>query len=360
MFGDMATDGVLFTSCSKISCTIHIGQLEYPHFPYTYFWVNFPIVTTGWSVTFILTLSTSKTTLDWSWSSSTYFIPDNLYMDTSSDLLRRLSAYRRRWFGFFSGMAFVFYLLHIPGKTLICLHSNTFRFPFYASGCYTHLAGHIWCLLFCIRYLIMGDSSHLCSIFFHIWHLISHIFRGESPHLCHLLFLLSKYIFCLSEYSTPRTFCLIKFCINLVFRLSYFMEGIKPRLYHCLGWLLPCLRKIVLHKMHILTTVLTFSLYNLFQYINLFLVVVDGMLFIICLIIFISFEVLDLLLQICHYHLQYILHNDIVPFILVILLVWNGCILASNGCILAPFSPLVTLMFHLYFLTSYRQGFICG
>ena len=67
-----------------------------------------------------------------------------------------------------------------------------------------------------------------------------------------------------------------------------------------------------------------------------------------------------MVLQICHSTLVSILSNNIGPFVLVFILVWNGCILASNGCILALFSPLGALLFHFYLLASCHQGFSCG
>ena len=55
-----------------------------------------------------------------------------------------------------------------------------------------------------------------------------------------------------------------------------------------------------------------------------------------------------------------LISNDIGPFVLFVVLIWNGCILASNGCILTSFSPLDALLFHFYLLASCRQGFSCG
>ena len=89
--------------------------------------------------------------------------------------------------------------------------------------------------------------------------------------------------------------------------------------------------------MHLLTPVLTLSLHNLFQYVNLFLTGFYGTLVILCLIVGIGFELLDMVLLIYHSPLISFLSNNIGPFVLVVVLVWNGFILASNGCILVPF-----------------------
>ena len=55
-----------------------------------------------------------------------------------------------------------------------------------------------------------------------------------------------------------------------------------------------------------------------------------------------------------------LISNDIGPFVLFVVLIWNGCILASNGCILTSFSPLDALLFHLYPLASCLRGLSCG
>ena len=112
--------------------------------------------------------------------------------------------------------------------------------------------------------------------------------------------------------------------------------------------------------MHLLPTVLTFIPHHTFQYVNLFLVGINETLFILCLIVCLGFDVLDLVLQICHSTLIYLLRNYPGPFILFVILVWNGCTLASNGFILASFLPLDTLLLHFYPLLSCHQGFSFG
>ena len=67
----------------------------------------------------------------------------------------------------FSDMAF-FWILPLPGKTLICLWLNIFHFRFHAVVCYPHLLWHICCLLFHISHITTGESSRLCSLLFHI------------------------------------------------------------------------------------------------------------------------------------------------------------------------------------------------
>ena len=73
-----------------------------PSFHVSLFFSNLPIVTSVWAVTFSLALISSQTTLDRSWPSSADFIISNIDMDTSSDILMRLSTSRWRWFEFFS------------------------------------------------------------------------------------------------------------------------------------------------------------------------------------------------------------------------------------------------------------------
>ena len=135
----------------------------------------------------------------------------------------------------FSETAFIFYLLPLPGKTLICLPLHLFYFRFHAAYFPPHLMGHLCCLLFHTSHLTTGDSSHLCRLLLHLCHLLSHIFRGVSPHLGHLPFLLSKHLFCLLADRTPGLFRLIKFCIHLVFHFSDLVSDIKTCLYHSLS-----------------------------------------------------------------------------------------------------------------------------
>ena len=106
--------------------------------------------------------------------------------------------------------------------------------------------------------------------------------------------------------------------------------------------------------------ILTFSFNNIFQYVKLFLVGVNEALVIWCLILFLSFGVFDLFLQIYHSTLIYLLRNFLGSFILFVIFVWNGCILASNEWILASFPSLDTLLFQLYLLDSCHQGFSHG
>ena len=112
--------------------------------------------------------------------------------------------------------------------------------------------------------------------------------------------------------------------------------------------------------MYILTPVLTLILHHLFQYVNLLLEVVNVTLVIWCLIVCLGFDVLDLVLQICHYPLISVISNYLGPFILVVIIFWNGCIIASSGCILAYFSLFNALLFHFYLLASCRWGFSCS
>ena len=229
----------------------------------------------------------------------------------------------------------MFYLLYLHFKTIICLCLHLFHFRFHAAGVSPHLRGHLCCLLFHISHLTTGDSSHLFRLFFHICNLISHRFRGELPHLIQLFFLLGKLLCWLLADSTPRIFCLLKICIQIILHLSDLAAGITPCLCHCLSWLLPCLNQLILQTMHLLPPFLTFSLNHIFQYVKLLLAVVNGTLVILCIIVCLGFEVLDLVLQICHFTLISILWNYLGPFILVVVLVWNGCILVLKGCILA-------------------------
>ena len=64
----------------------------------------------------------------------------------------------------FSEMVFMFYLLPPPGKTLICLRLHLFHFGFHAACFSPHLTGHLCYLLFHIRHLTTGDSSHPCIL----------------------------------------------------------------------------------------------------------------------------------------------------------------------------------------------------
>ena len=109
-----------------------------------------------------------------------------------------------------------------------------------------------------------------------------------------------------------------------------------------------------------ISTVFAFSLHHLFRYINIFLSGVDVTLVIWFLVVFIVFGVLYLVLQICHSPLIYPLSNYLGPFVLLFIIVWDGCILASNRCIVVSFSPIDALMFHFYLLTRCQQGFSCG
>ena len=252
------------------------------------------------------------------------------------------------------------YLLPLSNKTLICLCLQNFHLRFHAADFSPHLVGHLYCLIFHTSHLTTDDLYQLSRIFLYLFHLLIHIFRGESLHLIHLLFLFSKFLCCLLVASTPSIFHLLKICTHLIILLGNLEAGIAPYLCHCLSWLLPCLIQLLLQTIHILPLVLTFSLHHLFQYVNLFLAGVNGTLLVWCFIVFLGFEVLDLVLQIYHTPLISILINEIGPFVLVIILVWNGYILASNGCILALFHPLEALLFYLYHLMSCRQGFSCG
>ena len=67
-----------------------------------------------------------------------------------------------------------------------------------------------------------------------------------------------------------------------------------------------------------------------------------------------------MVLQIFHSSFISLLRNDIAPFTLIVIPVWNRCILASNRCILTSFSPLDALMFRFYLMESFCQGFSCG
>ena len=187
------------------------------------------------------------------------------------------------------------------------------------------------------------------AVFFHIVHILSHIMRVKSPHLCRLLFLVSKYILCMLEASTPHIFCILSLCIHLLLHLRYFASGITPCLCHCIVLLLSCLRQLLLQTTHILPPVLTFSLHHLFQYVNLFLVGVNGVLIILCLMVCLGFEVSELMLHICHSPLQFFLCNYIGPFILVVIFVCNGCMLAF-------FSPLDAILLHFYIMESRFQA----
>ena len=170
------------------------------------------------------------------------------------------------------------------------------------------------------------DFSSISAIF------SNHIFRGESPYLSHLLFLLSKCLCCLSVASMHRLFCLLSLCIHLIFHLRYLTAGITPPLCQCTIWFLNCLSEILIQIIYLLPPILTFSLHNLFKYVNLFLAGVYGKLVIWCLIVCLGFEFLDLVLQICHFSIIYLLRNYHVPFVLVIFVVCNVCILTLNRC----------------------------
>ena len=112
--------------------------------------------------------------------------------------------------------------------------------------------------------------------------------------------------------------------------------------------------------MCLLPPVLTFSLHNLFQYVKLFLAGVNGTLVILCLIVSLGFEVLDLVLHICQSHLISLLSNDLGLLFLFVIIVWNGCILVTNRCILASFSLLDALLFHFYLLAICLLVFRCA
>ena len=119
----------------------------------------------------------------------------------------------------------MFYLNLLPSKTLICLCLHLFHLRFHAVGFSPNIMGHLCWLLFYIIHLTTGDSSCLIRIFFDLCHILSHSFRGESMHSTHLLFLLSKYLCCLLAASTPRIFCLFKFCIYLIFHFISLAVG---------------------------------------------------------------------------------------------------------------------------------------
>ena len=227
-------------------------------------------------------------------------------MDTYSDILRRLLTSQRCWFALFK-MIFMFYFLLFPGKTLVYLNLHLSRFRFHAAGCSPHLTGHFCCILFHISYIKTGNLSHLCIIFLSLCHHLSRLNRVKSPHLCHLL---------------------------------------------------TCLRQILLQTMHILSLILRFILYHLFQCVNLLLAGFNVMLVIWYPIVCLGFEVLELVIQIYHSTLQSLLWNYPVPFVLVVFIVWNGWTIVSNRCILASFSPLNALLFRFYLMSSRWQALI--
>ena len=169
----------------------------------------------------------------------------------------------------------MFYLNLLPSKTLICLCLHLFHFRFYVACCSLHIAGHILCLPYHIIHLTMVDLSRLYGIFFYFCHRLIHIFRGELPHLIQILFLFRNELCCLLEASTSHLFFLLKFSMHLVFHFRYLVVGIKPFLYHCIRLFSPCLSQLLLHTMHILPPVLTFSLHHLFLYVKLFMVGVN-------------------------------------------------------------------------------------
>ena len=82
--------------------------------------------------------------------------------------------------------------------------------------------------------------------------------------------------------------------------------------------------------MRLLPPVLTFSFHHLFQYVNLFLAGVNVTLVILCLILILGFEVLDLVLQIYHSPLISLISNYPGPFVLVVILVWNARNFGTN------------------------------
>ena len=281
-------------------------------------------------------------------------------MGTSSYLLRRLLTSRRCWSSFFLRWHSCFTSsLSLPRHSYASAFTFL-NFLFHAADFNPHTTGHIYFLLFHISHLKTVDSYHLCSILFHLYHLLSHSFRGESPHLSHLLFILSKYFCYLLVDSTPCIFCIIIVCIHLIFHFISLTAGITPCFFHCISWLIPCLSQLLLQTMHLLTPILTFSLHHLFQHVNLFLAGVNVTLVILCLIVCLGFEVLDIVLQIYHYTIISRLSNYLGPFFLVVILVWNGCILALNRFILVSFSPLYALLLHFYLMTSCLWGFSCG
>ena len=220
-------------------------------------------------------------------------------------------------------MAFLFYLIPLPGKSLICLRLQKFHFQFHAAGFPPHLTGHLFWILFHISHFTIGDSFHLCKILFHLCHLLIHIFLFKSPHLRHPLFLHRKYLCCLSAPSIYHLFLFLKFCIHLVFHFSDLAVGITSRLCHCLRWILLCLSQLHLQTMHFFPSVLKFSLHHYFQYCNLFLARVNGTLVIKYLMVCLGFKVLDMVLQICYSPLISFLSKNLGPFVLVVILVLN-------------------------------------
>ena len=89
--------------------------------------------------------------------------------------------------------------------------------------------------------------------------------------------------------------------------------------------------------MHIFPPFLILRLHYLFQYVNIFLAGVNVALVIWCLIVCLGFELLDLLIQICHSPLISLLKNYPGPFFLFVIFVCNWCIIASNRCIITTF-----------------------
>ena len=67
--------------------------------------------------------------------------------------------------------------------------------------------------------------------------------------------------------------------------------------------------------MYLLPPILMFILHHLFQYVNPFLAGVNGTLVIWCLIVYLGFVVLDIVLQICHSPLIFLISNDLIHFL---------------------------------------------
>ena len=166
--------------------------------------------------------------------------------------------------------------------------------------------------------------------------------RGKSPHLCHFIFLLSNYLCCLLAARKPHLFYIISL-----------FGGEHHTSYLPLSQLTSSLSRPT-HPSYNASSVARPHVHppSPLPICHIFLAGVNVMLVIWCLIVCLGFEVLDLVLHICHSPIQSLLCNYIGPFFLVVLLVWNRCILAS-------FSPLNTLLFHFYILVIRQQALIC-